>query len=166
MTEYKTMTEEEFLTEGKRLFGEDKLKWEFQCPCCGNIQTAEDFRKHKGAGATPDSAYTECIGRYQKDSFRAFGENKKGAKKYPCDYAAYGLFRIGHIIKLSNGKETVVFPFVVRTGLRCNRCHRIMKGSTAYDGTCSCGGLIEVDPLYHSLTKIECDTKRGGIYDG
>lgn len=28
--------------------------------------------------------------------------------------------------------------------LRCNRCHRIMRGTTAYDGACSCGGLIEV----------------------
>lgn len=26
---------------------------------------------------------------------------------------------------------------------RCNRCHRTMKGTTAYDGACPCGGLIE-----------------------
>ena len=30
--------------------------------------------------------------------------------------------------------------------MRCNRCHRPMKGTTAYDGSCECGGLIEVDP--------------------
>jgi hypothetical protein len=29
---------------------------------------------------------------------------------------------------------------------RCNRCHRAMKGSTAYDGACGCGGLIEAVP--------------------
>jgi hypothetical protein len=29
--------------------------------------------------------------------------------------------------------------------LRCNRCHRPMKGTTAYDGACECGGLIEVN---------------------
>lgn len=28
-------------------------------------------------------------------------------------------------------------------GKRCNRCNRLMKGTTAYDGACSCGGLIE-----------------------
>lgn len=28
--------------------------------------------------------------------------------------------------------------------LRCNRCHRPMPGTTAYDGACACGGLIEV----------------------
>jgi hypothetical protein len=28
-------------------------------------------------------------------------------------------------------------------GYRCNKCHKPMKGSTAYDGACACGGLIE-----------------------
>ena len=28
--------------------------------------------------------------------------------------------------------------------LRCAKCHRPMKGTTAYDGACACGGLIEV----------------------
>jgi hypothetical protein len=31
--------------------------------------------------------------------------------------------------------------------LHCNRCHRPMTGSTAYDGACQCGGLIELDRL-------------------
>jgi hypothetical protein len=30
--------------------------------------------------------------------------------------------------------------------LRCNRCHRPMPGTTAYDGACACGGLIENAP--------------------
>ncbi len=29
--------------------------------------------------------------------------------------------------------------------LQCNRCHRPMTGSSVYDGTCKCGGLIEGD---------------------
>lgn len=29
---------------------------------------------------------------------------------------------------------------------RCNRCHRPMTGTTAYDGACECGGLIEAAP--------------------
>ncbi len=29
---------------------------------------------------------------------------------------------------------------------RCNRCHRSMKGTTAYDGACECGGMIEAVP--------------------
>lgn len=31
--------------------------------------------------------------------------------------------------------------------MRCNKCHRPMKGSTSYDGACECGGLIELTPL-------------------
>ena len=31
--------------------------------------------------------------------------------------------------------------------LRCNRCHRPMKGTTGYDGACACGGLIETIPM-------------------
>jgi hypothetical protein len=27
--------------------------------------------------------------------------------------------------------------------LRCGKCHRPMRGTTAYDGACACGGLIE-----------------------
>lgn len=30
--------------------------------------------------------------------------------------------------------------------MRCNKCHIPMKGSTAYDGACECGGLIEATP--------------------
>lgn len=33
-----------------------------------------------------------------------------------------------------------------RVALICNRCRRPMRGSTAYDGACRCGGLITVKP--------------------
>lgn len=35
------------------------------------------------------------------------------------------------------------FRLFPRSRRRCNRCHRPMTGSTAYDGACACGGLIE-----------------------
>ena len=113
-SEYKTLTEDEFKAEGTRRFGEDEFQWKFRCPICGNIQSAEDFRKYKNVGAKPGSAYQECIGRYLPDSFRAFGTNKKGAKKSPCDYASYGLFNIGNRVKLANGEEVIAFPFADR----------------------------------------------------
>ena len=53
---------------------------------------------------------------------------------------------------------------------RCNKCHRAMNGTTAYDGACWCGGLIEVDPTWLHVVKIEDAPKiwdwihnRGGI---
>ncbi len=30
----------------------------------------------------------------------------------------------------------------VNGAMKCNRCNRSMKGTTAYDGACACGGLI------------------------
>jgi hypothetical protein len=30
-----------------------------------------------------------------------------------------------------------------RGAMRCGKCHRPMAGTTAYDGACECGGLIE-----------------------
>jgi len=112
--EFLTMTEEEFRADGKRLFGDDQFKWKFQCPLCGNIQSAEDFRQYKDKGATTCSAFRECIGRYTEEPYCAFGKNPKAKKTSPCDYAAYGLFQIGNTVKMASGKEVTVFPFAER----------------------------------------------------
>ena len=29
--------------------------------------------------------------------------------------------------------------------MKCNKCHKSMNGTTVYDGSCECGGLIKVD---------------------
>lgn len=110
--EYEKLTQRQFLAKGKELFGENMNKWKFKCPICGNIQCAEDFRQYKEQGATAESTWQECIGRYmpKRNSAEAFG-NKNKKVKSPCNYAAYGLFRIGHVVKLENGRNTVAFPF-------------------------------------------------------
>lgn len=92
------MSEQEYTldawkTKGSELFGENIFEWKFKCPVCGNIQTPEDFRSFENSGATPESALTECIGRYLPNKQKAFGPGKK--MKGPCDYAAYGLFQLG-----------------------------------------------------------------------
>lgn len=33
------------------------------------------------------------------------------------------------------------------TLMRCNRCGRLMEGTTAYDGACACGGLIRAETM-------------------
>ncbi len=74
----KKYTKDEWLAEGKRLFGEDILAWRFRCPNCGNVASIQDF---KDAGAKQaDDAAKNCIGRFV------------GGKG--CDWAAYGLFDI------------------------------------------------------------------------
>jgi hypothetical protein len=93
------MSYQQWLDEGKRRFGADFLKWRFVCPSCGHVQAVEDFRPFKDAGATADSARSECIGRYMgaKVAFDA-------AKWKPCNYALFGLFRLKHVEVEIEGK--------------------------------------------------------------
>ena len=49
---------------------------------------------------------------------------------------------------------------------RCNKCHRPMKGSTAYDGACECGGLIESVLPINSEEFIESMIKPKGKTNG
>ena len=82
----KEYTLKEWLSEGEKRFGEDKLKWKFKCPMCGHIASIEDF---KNEGSTnPNDAYLNCIGR-----FTGKGSPKKGDSS-GCNRAAYGLFGI------------------------------------------------------------------------
>jgi len=101
------MTHDEWLARGRELFGEDPLKWRLVCPGCGHVQTAEDFRQYKDRGATPDSAWKECFGRYTAGRSWAF-DGGEG----PCDYAAYGLFCIAPVVVTTpDGKEHSCFAF-------------------------------------------------------
>ncbi len=91
---------EEWYAKGEELYGNDPLKWRFECPACKNVTTPEDFRQFKDQGADPNSAVQNCIGR--------FTGGRKGPNK--CDWAAYGLFRGPHCV-IKEGKEVWVFPF-------------------------------------------------------
>ncbi len=102
------MTLEEWMAEGKRRFGEDMSKWRFVCPACGHVQSPDDFRPHASEGATPDSARQECIGRYlpRGEAHTIF---EKGE---PCNYAAYGLFRLAPLVVTGHeGTEHQCFAF-------------------------------------------------------
>jgi hypothetical protein len=98
-------------------FGSSPDKWAFQCPACGHIQTAEDF---KAIGQEPQSVYVECIGRHMPKAERARDLGSTPAangNKSPCDYAAYGLLRLGAQVKAESGEIITVFPFApVATG--------------------------------------------------
>jgi hypothetical protein len=100
------MTYDEWITEGKRLFGDDFQNWKFKCPICANVAAVSDYQKYKDQGANPNSATCECIGRYQ--GAHGFAKGGKG----PCDYAAYGLFRIpGVVVETADGKKIIAFAF-------------------------------------------------------
>nr|WP_217364866.1 VVA0879 family protein [Brevibacillus sp. HD1.4A] len=96
-------TLEEWRNEAIERFGESAREWAFQCPKCGNVQTALDFveKSVMGLNDAANAVYQECIGRHVE------GDG--------CNWAAYGLFgtfgkgRI--VIAPDDGREVEVFDF-------------------------------------------------------
>lgn len=104
-------TVNEWLEEGEKLFGADKMKWKFECPACGHVASIGDFKEH---GADPNDAYQKCIGRV----------NGKGTKNQKdlgdgCNWAAYGLFGTigkGRTVISDEGNEVSVFDYANNGG--------------------------------------------------
>jgi hypothetical protein len=89
----KKMSMDDFLKKGFYLFGIDRNDWKFICPVCETIISVEDYKKEKA----PEGAIAySCIGRYIKNSQKAFGD-KKIIKGQPCDYTTGGLLNISPI---------------------------------------------------------------------
>jgi len=97
---------DEWIQEGAKLFGEDRKKWRFKCPSCGNIQSYEDFEK-LGIEHPENYAYFSCIGRFLKNSKGTIYNNLK-----PCNYTNGGLFCLAKLsVKDEKGKPHPVFEF-------------------------------------------------------
>lgn len=92
ITKYKS--EGEWKAEGRRLFGDDIMKWRFVCPICGHVATPQDWVTAGGDKARNMIAFS-CIGRLTINPKKAFGNDKR--KKGPCDYAGGGLFTVNPI---------------------------------------------------------------------
>lgn len=76
MSEYRKLTQEEFLAEATERFGSDHWQWKARCYHCGDVASLAEFRD---AGADPGKWGQECLGR-------TLGKDVRG-----CDFAAYGL---------------------------------------------------------------------------
>ncbi len=110
MTEnkYITQTVQEWLEEGKRLFGEDFSKWKFRCPACGHIASGQEFKELK---ADPNDMYQICIGRINGKGTDGMKGKDEGNG---CNWAAYGLFGNlgkGRTVITPENKEINVFDF-------------------------------------------------------
>lgn len=89
-------------------FGEKPDAWAFQCPRCGDIATAGDFRQvmlDSGVeGFASEQLGQVCIGRVA-------GALTKGTYDgRGCDWAAFGLFSGPEFVIFPNGKEVASFP--------------------------------------------------------
>jgi len=94
-------TVQEWKDQGLKLFGSvDPFDWSWKCPACKRQQTMEEFREFKDQGADPNTAYSQCRGR--------FTGGRKGPDK--CDWAAYGLFR-GPVVVTDGDEKVFVFDF-------------------------------------------------------
>lgn len=110
--EIKTFTHADWLDLGRARFGENFDDWRFVCPICGNVASIGEFRRFKEQGATPESAASECIGRYLPKSHKAFGTDEPNTPKKPCDYAGYGLLRLSPWrVAFPDGTERHSFAF-------------------------------------------------------
>lgn len=114
-TEHRTLTQAELVTEARTRFGDDPLKWAFQCPSCGDVANGEDFRQalaeHPRTNLrtnepviASDIVGQECIGR----TLGAL--SRKNYKGRGCDWAAYGLFAGPWSITLPSGRTAHSFP--------------------------------------------------------
>lgn len=93
------ITYEEWISEGERLFGKNKLKWEFICPHCKTVQSGSDFLELTKLTFEEIPKYVgfSCIGRFTK---------KKG-----CDWTLGGLFQIHELEIIQEGKTNRFFEF-------------------------------------------------------
>lgn len=86
------MTRDEWLLQGQTLFGQDKMRWKFKCPCCSHVATVADY---KNAGAPESAVGFSCVGRWLEVHKEAFDDKDK--RKIPCDYAGGGLINISPV---------------------------------------------------------------------
>jgi len=100
-----TMTLDEWNKKGEKLFGPDKKKWRFKCPCCGNVQMVKDFEPFAEMGAEPNDVTCNCIGRWTHP------DNTINSGKCPCNYTSGGLFCFNKTIILHEDKKIPVFEF-------------------------------------------------------
>lgn len=91
---------EDWIEEGKELFGDDPMFWEFVCPHCGTVQTGNDLKK---AGLDEEEIHGalgfSCIGRFDPDQ--------------GCDWTLGGLLQIHtrEIAQPEQDKNRPVFEF-------------------------------------------------------
>lgn len=115
----KRISKEDWLAQGKQLFGDDPRQWKFKCACCGHVQTMADFSELRDLGlwqfdtiADTQVAYYACIGRYdpripEEELGRLDGEGKS-----PCDYTLRGFFSLAKTVVVDDdGEEYRVFEF-------------------------------------------------------
>lgn len=105
----RTVTQEEYVAEARRNWGDDARKWKFECPVCKTAQSAEDFFAagfKPGTGEVNKYLGFSCIGR-----FTNAGPHKAGTPPGKgCDWTLGGFFQLHELeVILPDGKKSPAF---------------------------------------------------------
>lgn len=96
----KTMTQDEFLAEAKRRFGEKVANWKFVCPMCGTVQSIGQLRDAViASGGTKEDVHGyigfSCIGRFTGQGDGGITVKSRGEKwDKGCNWTLGGLFQM------------------------------------------------------------------------
>jgi hypothetical protein len=116
-------TKEEWEKEGENLFGADRLKWRLECPSCGHIASAEDYRR---AGAPISCVGFSCLGRWMEKKNNAFPRKKHGKG---CNYAGGGLFQIHPLLVDGHPMFDFAKPDSVTSACKLNPLDEVAHGN-------------------------------------
>lgn len=91
-----SMSYTEWVAEGERRFGPDRMEWKFVCPSCGHVACTADWKK---AGAPESAVAFSCVGRWlpKPAPGRAFVAASDVPAR-PCNYAGGGLFKLNPLL--------------------------------------------------------------------
>lgn len=170
MAEHRKLTQDELLAEARKRFGDDPLDWAFECPNCGDVATARDFREAlkqhpREDGGQPVTASIllgqECIGRTLGALKGPAGtQGGRGQATRGCNWAAYGLIPGPWSIVMPDGRTAPGFALADATArteetaeerqarlskIRLDVPHRtsekvIPANPQRHEARCSCGG--------------------------
>lgn len=97
----RVITREEWLREGIELFGPDKRRWTFRCPCCGHPQSVADFLHHR----------LDPQGKVFRTCLSAFLTPGAESHREPCTYSLADPAHVPEIVVLHEGLDVPVMPF-------------------------------------------------------
>ena len=94
----------DFVAEAKRRFGDDPKRWQFVCPMCGTVQSANDFyatgQFKPGTGELNKYLGFSCIGRFTGQGDEGIAAKNAGKPwDKGCNWTLGGLFQT-HSIEL------------------------------------------------------------------
>jgi len=112
----KRMTQDEFLAEAKRRFGDNVRDWKFVCPMCGTVQSVQQLMDAViAAGGKKEDVHGyigfSCIGRFTGQSDASISAKNRGYKwDKGCNWTLGGLLQFHNLeVLLPDGYHRPTF---------------------------------------------------------